>query len=370
MTSNFSIKERSDGLFFFHYKDGFTFESGKEISELILAYECYGELNEAKDNVILIHHALSGSSHVTSHKKNRSNGWWDDMVGPGNPIDTDSYFVICINNLGGCYGSTGPTTLNPDTNRAYQTDFPIYTFKDIAESQKILLDCLGFTRIKSVIGSSVGAMVTLQMVIMYPDLFESSIMISSTSRAYASNIANRLIQSRIIKTDPEWKDGYYVKNPIDGLRTARKLALYTYRSSNELDDRFKKLEDINIRNMTLKSDVSEVERYLLYNAEKFVKKFDANSYLFLLKAMDLYDITDGLGKLPEDSVSISTRVRVISVNTDILFPPKQQEETYSILKPVSKNIDFIEHVSDYGHDTFLIEIESIGKYIVDVLEGK
>lgn len=368
MNKKFSIKERSDGLFFFHYKDTFTFEGAKQIPELVLAFEKFGEFNEDKSNVVLVHHALSGSSHVTSHHKNQSKGWWDDMVGKGRPINTDKFCVICINNLGGCYGSTGPTSINPNTNKAYKADFPIYTFSDIAKSQKLLLDALEIKQIHAVVGSSVGAMVSLQMLLLDPHYYKNSIFISSPARAYASNIANRLIQSRIIKSDPAWNEGNYTKNPVEGLRTARKLALYTYRSSNELDDRFKRLEDINIGNMTLKTDVSEVESYLLYNAEKFVKKFDANSYLFLLKAMDLFDVTDGKSTLTISQDRIQSKIRVISVDTDILFPPKQQEDLYQLLKDKTDDIQFINHKSDYGHDAFLIEIEEIGAYITKTLE--
>lgn len=367
MNKDYVIKERSDGLFFFHYKKPFVFESGKKISELVLVYEIYGEMNADKSNVVLIHHALSGSSHVTSHSKNQSKGWWNEMVGENKPIDTLKYCVICINNLGGCYGSTGPTSINPDTDRAYQSDFPVYTFKDISASQKLLCDKLGIQKLFGVVGASVGAMISIQMLVLYPDFIKNTILISSTSRAYASNIANRLIQSRIIKSDGDWNDGYYTKNPVNGLKTARKLALYTYRSSNELDDRFKRLEDINIGEVTLKTDTSEVEGYLLYNAEKFVKNFDANTYLYLLKAMDLFDISEGEFKLSSDIEKIDSNVTIISVNTDILFPPKQQEDSYQILKPYVQNIEYISHTSDFGHDTFLIEIDAIGRYIKTAL---
>lgn len=359
------VIKRSNGRLYYFQSTPFQFENGESIPELTVAYETYGRLNDDRSNVILIHHALSTHSHVASHEMDQTSGWWEEMVGPGKAIDTDLYFVICMNNLGSCFGSSGPASLNPATMKPYRLDFPVYTFTDIAESQMQVLRHLGITHLAAIIGSSVGAMVSMQMITNYPELADVVISISSCHKSYPSNIANRVIQRNMIQLDPDWENGYYTINPTHGLTLARKLGMFTYRSS-EFDDRFEiyqpgqPVSDMDV-------DVSDVESYLQYNAEKFVKLFDTNTYLYLLKAMDLFDISQGQGSDHPGIKAIQAYVAVISVDTDSLFTPDQQADLYQLLKDAGVTSHFVSHESVYGHDTFLIETEHMGTYIRESL---
>ena len=362
-------KQYENGLKIFHYTKEFKFSSGQTIAELFLAYETYGELSEKKDNVVLIHHALSTGSHVASHKKNKTDGWWEAMVGPDKPIDTQSSFVICINNISGCYGSSGPSTINPLTNKPYQLDFPITTFSDIAKSQKLLMDFLGISKIQTIVGCSVGGMISLQWAIDFPESVATLFLASSCHKAYPANIANRTVQREIIQLDPDWNNGNYHKNPQAGLKIARKLGFYTYKSQAEFNRRFE-YSRLNNKVEDLAEKTSEIEHYLDYNASKFTKIFDANSYLYITKAMDIYDVTNNEKDEIKNFKKIKAIVTVLSVNTDILFPPFQQEKIYSLLNQAGIEVNYIEYQSTNGHDTFLIETDEIGKYIKQLITLK
>ncbi|MCB0278298.1 MAG: homoserine O-acetyltransferase [Calditrichaeota bacterium] len=363
------ISEQQNGLKLFHQAGPFTFKSGAVIDELILAFETYGELSEKKDNVVVVHHALSTGSHVASHSKNKTAGWWETMVGPSKPIDTNQVFVICINNLSGCYGSSGPSTISPRTNKPYQLDFPITTFSDIVQSQKILIDFLGIDKIQTIVGCSVGGMTSLQWALDFPDSVNTVFLASTCHKAYPANVANRTVQREIIQLDPDWKNGYYQKNPTKGLMIARKLGFYTYKSQAEFNRRFE-FSQLEHPVTKLHDKTSEIEHYLEYNAAKFTKIFDANSYLYITKAMDLYNTTDNSTNEHEAFKRIKAKVTVLSVNTDILFPPFQQEQIYLLMKSAGVDVNYVEYQSTNGHDTFLIETDEIGRYINELITDR
>jgi homoserine O-acetyltransferase len=330
------------------------FASGEELQPWHLVYECYGKLNANRDNAILIHHALSADCHVASHTQNSNPGWWEEMVGPNKAIDTNHFYVICINNLGSCFGSISPISINPHNQKSYRADFPALTFSDILHSQQLLLQELGIRKLYAVIGSSLGGMLSLQWAIDYPDSVARLICIAACHKAYAVNIANRTIQREIIQLDPEWQGGYYEKNPIRGLQIARKLGHYTYRHPSLLNKKFA-------------DNPQHIRRYLAYNAHKFAEQYDANCYLYMLDAMDNFDVSNKLATENTAFERIKCDSLIISVNSDILFTPDQQLEIYKKLAAANKNAKFITHYSEYGHDSFLVDTDEFGKYIRNFL---
>lgn len=334
----FEITETELGLKIFQSFPPFHFESGGQIAPLTLVFETYGTLSSSKDNVILVHHALSTNSHVASHEKNPEKGWWEAVVGPGKAIDTNRFYVICINNLGSCFGSSGPASIDPNTGQIYRRHFPAITMADIVHSQYLLLKCLGIHQLYAVVGNSMGAMISLTWAILYPDSIKKLISVSSCYKAYPVSIATHQVQKEMITMDPEWRDGFYEKNPTKGFSIARKFGLLSYRNPNELNARF--------------VDRGSLMEYLDYNAKKFINTFDANCYLYIFEAMDKFDVTQGY----EDPVmpfrKITAQTLVISVSSDLLFPPQQQRDLYEKLKAAHVDATFVEHVSDYGHDAF------------------
>jgi homoserine O-acetyltransferase len=333
-----TISEDANGVKTFTSPTPFEFELGDNISPLTLVYETYGELSPAKDNVILIHHALSTSSHIASHEKNPEKGWWEAMIGPDKAIDTQRFYVICINNLGSCFGSSGPASINPETNKPYCRDFPALTINDMVRSQYLFLENLGIKKLYAVVGNSMGAMLSLTFCILYPEMVEHLISVSSCYKSYPVSIATHAVQQEIIAMDPEWKGGYYQQNPTRGFNIARKFGLLSYRHPGELNSRFIKEGDLR--------------EYLDYNAKKFTAKFDLNCYLYLQDAMDSFDVTAGHADPCAPFKKIKAKVLVMSVSSDLLFPAQQQRDLYEQLKAAKVKVDFVEHDSDYGHDAF------------------
>ncbi len=328
------------GVNFFSSQKAFTFSNGRTLPMLELAYEMVGELSPQKDNVILIHHALSTDSHVCSHEKNPQPGWWEAMIGPGKAIDTSRFCVICINNIGSCFGSSGPASINPETKMPYRLDFPELCMEDIARSQQLLLEHLGIAELYAVIGNSMGAMISLAHSVIFPQQVKRFLSVSSCYRAYPVSIAYHTVQKEIIQLDPAWQKGYYKNNPIQGLKTARKLGLVSYRDANDLNRRFTKEDQGDIRN------------YLEYNANKLAQRFDANAYLYLIDAMDRFDISKKYEQPSQAFQQVRARTRIISVDSDILFPPSQQHELYTALKNAGAKVDFVSLHSNFGHDAF------------------
>ncbi|MEH6590448.1 MAG: homoserine O-acetyltransferase [Halioglobus sp.] len=348
-----TIQEQEDGAFEFVSDDEFQFEDGSTINPLTLVYESYGTLNKNRDNAIVVHHALSTSSHLSTSDKNPVQGWWEDMVGPGCHLDSNKYFIICINNLGSCFGSSSPVTLNSKTGEPYRASFPRVSIVDMVRSQKMLIDSLGIEHLHAVLGNSMGAMLSITWLALYPDHARHLISISSSAQAYPANNANRFLQRDIIIQDRAWKNGNYISNAdLQGFLTARKLGLLTYRNWAELNERF-----VN------KTGADSIEHYLQYNADKFIRRFDCNSYLTLLDAMNTFNLSSPNESLTQVFKGISAKTLIVSVDSDILFTPSQQEALYLALCDAGVDTQLIEHSSSYGHDAFLIETAQFGSYI-------
>jgi homoserine O-acetyltransferase len=328
-----------------------------------IAYETWGRLNERADNAVLIFTGLSPSAHVASSQTDPSTGWWEDMVGPGKPIDTGRYFVICINSLGSCFGSTGPASLNPETGEKYRLDFPVLCLEDIAHAGQLVVASYGIERLFAVVGSSMGGMTALAYTLLHPARAEQLVSISSATRSLPFSIALRSLQRELIRKDPAWLDGRYADDalPEGGMRLARKLGMITYRSAEEWAERFGRERATG--NLTESKTGPfgvdfEIESYLQSHADKFVGAFDANCYLYLSRAMDLFDASDHGGSI--DAALARTgveRALVIGVRTDFLFPDHQQLELATGLKSAGVDVDFQLLDSIQGHDSFLIDMD-------------
>ena len=343
----------------FHHAKPFACAWGGVLPELTLAYETWGTLSPARDNAVLLHTGLSASSHAKSHPKNPNPGWWEGFIGPGAPIDTDRFFVICSNLLGGCYGSTGPPSTNPATGEPYAADFPIVTVGDMVRAQLLLLDHLGVERLHASVGASLGGMQSLELAARAPERVSRIVSISAALRAYPQSIAIRFVQRQAVMADPDWRDGRYygVSFPHRGQRVAREIGTITYRSGPEWQERFgrRRSSDGPPR---LDEDF-QVESYLAHQGEKFCLQYDANSYLYISKAMDLFDLTaETDGEAPIERLTQPTLV--IGVSSDLLFPVWQQRELAEALRKNGAPTTYVELDAPYGHDTFLIDRERVG----------
>jgi homoserine O-acetyltransferase len=362
LSSNYSLEQDHHHRWHFVSHQPFYFKNGASIPELELVFETYGKCNDKKDNVILIHHALSTDSHVAAHPDQPDKtGWWKNMVGPGCYIDTNQYYVICINNLGSCFGSSGPSSIDPRTKQTYRLDFPEVTIADMVASQHLLLQTLGITHLYAIISASMGAMLSLEWAITYPDNVARLVTISSCDKAYPLNRAIRHIKRQMICMDPAWQNGNYAQSPLPGFSLARQLSHLYYRDVDDFNQRFLNEDEA-------RADKSGILSYLSYNAEKFTKKFDPNSYLYLMRAMDTFDVSAPYaGDRMKAFSRMQARTRVIAVSSDTLFPPSQQKALYDALKTADKQADFICHQSANGHDTFLIEVDCFGAWIQEIL---
>ncbi|BDU49515.1 homoserine O-acetyltransferase MetX [Haliovirga abyssi] len=342
-------------------------ESGMKFGPITLDYETYGTLNKNKDNAILICHALTGNSHVAGRlDKDSETGWWDPIIGPGRPLDTNKYFIVCSNILGGCSGSTGPNSINPETKEPYAMKFPTITIKDMVETQKILLEKhFGIYHLKSVIGGSIGGMQALQWGVTYPDFMDKLVVIAATSKLSPQSIAFNKIGRHAIMIDPKWNGGNYYKEKrlLDGLALARMVAHITYLSDEAMQIKFGR-KHANITEYFDFDEKFEVENYLDHQGYKFVKKFDANSYLYLSKAMDLFDISRDFNSLEDALDNIKAKeILIMSFTSDWLFPSYQSQEMSNILKEKEKNVEYHEINTYSGHDSFLIEYDKINPII-------
>jgi homoserine O-acetyltransferase len=348
-----------------------TLECGRTLGPITLAYETYGELNEARDNAILVVHALSGDAHAAGyhHPRDKHPGWWDIMIGSGRAFDTRKYFVICSNIIGGCQGSTGPSSINPQTGRPYGLSFPMVTVRDWVDTQKILIDHLGIKRLLCVVGGSTGGMQVLQWVVSYPDMVRLAIPIATTSKLSAQAIAFNEVGRVAIQSDPNWREGeYYGKAlPRRGLTIARMIGHITYLSDRSMHQKFgRRLQDKSAYGYDFRTDF-QVESYLRYKGDHFVDRFDANSYLYITKAMDYFDLTQGNGSLEGVFAGVKARFLVISFSSDWLFPTYQSKEIVSALRRVQADVIFTEIQTDYGHDAFLLESEQLSSLITNFL---
>jgi len=338
---------------------GFLMRRGGRLPEVILAYESWGELSAAADNAVLIFTGLSPSAHAASSDEDLSPGWWEYMVGPGKAIDTSHFFVVCINSLGGCYGSTGPGSINPDTAEPYGSDFPQLTVEDITTAGYELMRELGVEHLHAAIGSSMGGMASLAYAIQFPNNVDYLISISAATQALPLTIAIRSLQREIIRSDPAWNNGHYKtgEEPLLGMALARKLGLISYRAADEWNSKFDRSKlPKERRTGKLFEYEFEIENYLQYNAQKFIYSFDANSYLYLSRCMDLFDIAEHGGSINAGMAKIKVKkALVIGVTTDILFPSKQQREIAQSLEATGTDVEHVEIDSVNGHDAFLID---------------
>lgn len=337
----------------------FILRRGGNLSEVTVAYESWGELSVNNDNAILIFTGLSPTPHAASSILDPTPGWWEYMIGPGKAIDTNLYYVICVNSLGGCYGSTGPMSINPSTGKPYGTSFPELSIEDIAKAGHHLLMELGIDHLHSVVGPSMGGMIALAYALQYPDEIDYMVNISSACRALPFTIAMRSLQREIIRCDPLWNNGDYYEGeqPLSGMTLARKLGLVSYRAAEEWHQRFDRARIEKSRRHGEPFEMEfQVESYLDYNAKKFIHSFDANSYLQLSRAMDWFDVADHGGSVKAGLAKIHTKkTLVIGVTTDILFPLDQQKEMAEGLKNVGRNTEYRVLDSISGHDAFLVD---------------
>ncbi len=331
--------------------------SGKTLSSVDVAYEAYGVLNSAGDNTVLICHALSGSAHAAGlySADDKKPGWWDIMIGPGKAIDTNKYYVICSNFLGSCSGTTGPSSINPKTGKQYNLDFPMITIADMVKVQKLLLDKLGIKQLLSVVGGSMGGMQVLQWAIEYPDFVKSAVVIASTSRLSPQSIAFDAVGRNAILSDIEAD-----RPPVKGLATARMIGHITYLSNESMREKFgRELQSSDKYSFDFSSEFS-VETYLAYQGQSFVERFDANSYLYITKAMDYFDVVRDYGSLENAFAKAKARFLIVSFTSDWLFTPGQSEDIVNALVAQRKPVSYCNIFSPYGHDAFLLEPESLG----------
>jgi homoserine O-acetyltransferase len=346
---------------------------GRSLGPIDAAYETYGELNDEADNAILICHALSGNAHVAGRNSpdDRKVGWWDSMVGPGKGIDTNRYFVICSNFLGGCAGTTGPSSINPATGKPYGLDFPIITIADMVKVQKLLLDKLGIKKLLAVVGGSIGGMQVLQWAIGYPEMVRAAIPVATTSHHGAQSIAFDAVGRNAIVGDSNFANGQYHSGPgpARGLSIARMIGHITYLSEGGMRDKFgRELRDAESYSYDLGSEFA-VETYLDYQGQSFVERFDANSYLYITKASDYFDLDKTYGGLALAFAKTRSRFLVASFSSDWLYTPQQSEEIVNALVTNRKDVSYASIESSYGHDAFLLETEKLGSLISCFLEA-
>lgn len=353
--------------------DGFPMRAGGTLHGARIAYESFGRPSPGGDNVILVLTGLSPDAHAASHPQDPSPGWWEAMIGPGRPIDTDRWHVICVNSLGSCKGSTGPASTDPGTGEPYRLDFPELSIEDIADAAAHTVRALGFERLACVIGASMGGMAALALLARHPGLARSHINISAGVHSLPFSIAVRSLQRQAIRFDPQWNQGRYdaERYPSRGMLTARKLGMMTYRSAREWDSRFgrARLSPERCGDEGLFGSEFEVEGYLDFHARRFLHRFDPNSYLYLSRSMDRFDLGESCGTTAEDALG---RLRlekalVIGVESDILFPLSQQRQLADALGAGGPGVEFLALESDQGHDAFLVDIARFGPPVAKFL---
>jgi homoserine O-acetyltransferase len=346
-------------------------ECGRKLGPVEVAFETYGELNEARDNAVLICHALSGDAHVAGvHREDDPRpGWWDLMVGPGKGIDTNEYFVICSNVLGGCKGTTGPSSINPETGRPWGLDFPVITIEDMVKVQKRLIEHLGIEKLLAVIGGSMGGMQVLEWAVRYPESLVVAIPIATTPRLNAQSIAFDAVGRNAILADSNFENGQYAEScrPDRGLAIARMVGHITYLSEQGMHEKFGRQLRLADRYSYDFGNEFSVEAYLDHKGRTFVERFDANSYLYITKAMDYYDLDGRYGSLRAAFKDVQARFLVMSFSSDWLFPPWQSRRIVDALLANGKEVSYSEVNSKYGHDAFLLEPEILGRLIDGIL---
>ena len=349
-------------------------DCGKEINNFPIAYETYGELNSEKSNAILVFHALTGDQYVSGKNPiTNKDGWWSYVVGENKPIDTNKFFVICANVMGGCMGSYGPSTINGSTGKQIGTDFPIITINDMVNAQYELIKYLEIEKLFAVVGGSMGGMQVLQFVANFPDKAKLAIPIACTSSHSAQNIAFNELGRQAIMADSKWENGFYSNyklNPDKGLAVARMAAHITYLSEKGLQEKFgRKLQDRDSLRYGFEADF-QIESYLRYQGSVFVDRFDANSYLYITRAMDYFDLSKQYkGNLSDAFKETKTKFFVISFTSDWLYPTSENREIVIALNSIGADVGFVEIESDKGHDSFLLDVPSFLKTLGDYINS-
>ncbi len=349
-------------------------ESGASLGPITIVYETYGKLNSDKSNVILILHALSGDSHVAGYytEDDHKPGWWDIMVGPEKGIDTNKYFVICPNIVGSCMGSTGPSSINPKTGKPYGLDFPLVTIGDMVKAQKVLMDHLGINRILSAIGGSIGGLQVLEWCVRYPEMLDSAIPLATTTKHSALTIAFNEVARQAIMADPNWNNGNYYSGPKPnlGLAVARMIGHITYLSDESMRRKFgRRLQDRSDFSFNFIADF-QVESYLHYQGTKFVERFDANSFLYITKASDYFDLETqhDSGSAVKAFSKAKAKFLVVSFTSDWLYPTYQSKSMVQAMKMNGLDVSFCEIEADWGHDAFLLPNERLTALVKGFLE--
>jgi homoserine O-acetyltransferase len=351
--------------------DALPLDSGQRLEQVTLAYETYGELAPDKSNAILIFHALTGDQHVASpHPITGKPGWWDRMVGPGKPIDTARFHVICANFIGSCMGSTGPASPAPD-GKPWAMRFPVITIRDMVRAQVALLDALGIERLHAAVGPSMGGMLALSLAANYPDRAERILGIATPASMSAQNIAFHEVGRQAIMADPAWNGGDYYgkgKGPDAGLAVARMAAHITYLSEAALAEKFgRRLQDREAKSFGFDADF-QVESYLRYQGITFTNRFDANSYLYISRAMDYFDLAEEHGgRLADAFARCKSRFCLISFDTDWLYPTSEMRQIVHALNAVAAPVSFVELSAPYGHDSFLLDVPALDRVIAGFL---
>ncbi len=347
---------------------------GREIGPITVAYETYGELSPRRDNAIFVCHALTGDAHAAGYHapEDRKPGWWDGFIGPGKGLDTDKYFIICANVLGGCQGTTGPSSVRAETGQPWSRDFPVITVGDIIEVHAALVRQLGIDCLLATIGGSLGGMQVLEWAARYPNQINSAIVLAAGATLSAQGIAFHAVGQRAIQADPKFKDGNYYGDdgPRYGLALARMVAHITYLSVESIEMKFgRKLQDAEkLAYDLLKETEFQIESYLHYQGKRFVERFDANSYIYLTKAMNYFNLADSYGSLVQALGRTNARFLITSYDTDWLFPTEQSKELVAALIAAQRHVTFLELNSPYGHDAFLIELEQLASVVRPFLE--
>jgi homoserine O-acetyltransferase/O-succinyltransferase len=349
----------------------FPMRRGGALQDVQIAYETWGELNFCSDNAILIFTGLSPSAHAASSTDDPAPGWWEDMIGPGRPIDTRRFFVICVNSLGSPFGSTSPASINPSTGQCYRLTFPVLTVEDIARAGHEVVASLGIKKLAAVVGPSLGGMTVLAYCALFPNEARALVSISSAARSTPFAIALRSLQREMIRRDSAWLDGNYSNDaiPVQGMRLARKLGMITYRSAKEWSQRFGRERANAERKPGDPFGIDfEVESYLENHAVKFIGQFDPNCYLYISRAMDLFDLADHGGSVGEALRRFTVeRALIIGVETDLLFPIEQQQELADGLSNDSRTVQFARLPSIQGHDSFLVDMDRFRPVVSEFL---
>ena len=353
-------------------REPFRLERGGELPGVTLAYETWGAPNERRDNAVLILHALTGDSHAAGRytPEDRKPGWWDGAIGPGKAIDTNRWFVICSNVLGGCQGSTGPRSIDPRTGRRYNLTFPLVTTRDMVRAQRRLIEHLGLSCLRAVVGGSIGGMQALEWAVTYPEMVELIIPLAATARFHAQGIAYNEVQRRAIMLDPRWRQGEYEdgEGPDEGLAIARMLGMITYQSDTLMTQRFDRRPATRPSAWPEFGDRFDVEGYLHYQGDALVRRFDANTYLYLSRAMDLHDVGAGHESHEAALARIQGRTLLVGVTTDILFPDSHVQALARDLRRLDRQVEYYQLDSPHGHDAFLVEFERMDRVLRAYLE--